>query len=106
MFWMDTDPALFLDVAARVCAESKYTLAELEAIWWNEVRPAVTFNLDGLDPAPEWTGFELGWLERRILDTHRFGKSLPMRALRPEDAKWWALIAQAVVAARGREGKS
>ena len=101
MFWMDTDPALFVDTAGRICAASGYSVAELEAIYWNEVRPAVKFNLSGLDPAPQWTGFELGWLERRILDKHRFGRKLPVRALHPEDAKWWAVIEQAIVAARG-----
>ena len=100
MFWMDTDPELFLEVAVRVCAESKYALSEIEAIYWNEVQPAVKFNLDGLDPAPDWAGFELGWLERRILDTHRFGRPLPSRVLRPEDARWWARLAQGISAAR------
>jgi hypothetical protein len=45
MFWMDTDPNIFLESAARVCAQSKYSLPEIEQIFWNEVRPAVRFNL-------------------------------------------------------------
>ena len=43
-FWMDTDPAASFPGIVRICAESKYTLEELEAIFWNEIRPAVVFS--------------------------------------------------------------
>jgi hypothetical protein len=52
MFWMDTDPEISLLHCAEVCARSKYSLSEIEAIFWNEVRPAVAFNLSA-GPAPE-----------------------------------------------------
>jgi hypothetical protein len=100
MFWMDTDPELFLDGAARVCAESKFTLDEIEAIYWNEVRPAVKFNLSGFDPAPEWAGFRSDWLEKRTLDTHRFGKRLPVKRRHVEDDRWWRRLETTIVALR------
>src|SRR5580692_7565286 len=37
MFWMDTDPEEELEYAARVCAGSKYSVPEIEEIFWNEV---------------------------------------------------------------------
>jgi hypothetical protein len=45
MFWMDTDPEDFLRSSAEICARSKYSISEIEAIYWNEVRPAVGANL-------------------------------------------------------------
>jgi hypothetical protein len=78
MFWMDTDPSDWLRSSAEVCAHSKYSLSEIEAIFWNEVRPAVGFNLySGV--APEWAGFEIGWLSKRILQKNRFGRRLPFK---------------------------
>jgi hypothetical protein len=77
MFWMDTDPEQELESAARICARSKYSIAEIEQIFWNEVRPAVRFNLQSI--AGEWTGFEIGWLSQRILETHRFGRKPPLK---------------------------
>jgi hypothetical protein len=86
MFWMDTDPEEELENAARTCARSKYSLAEIEQIFWNEVRPAVRFNLRSV--AGEWRGFEIGWLSERILETHRFGHRLPFRFLHRQDNAW------------------
>jgi len=80
MFWMDTDPAYELDFIAKVCSQSSYSLGELEAIFWNEVRSAVSFNLFCL-PAPEWAGIEIGWLTERILRKHRFGGRLPNESI-------------------------
>ena len=96
---MDTDPEfLFADIA-RTCAASKYSLDELRAIYWNEVRPAVSFNM-ALIPAPEWAGFELEWLKRRILRTSRFGKALPREWLHPYCAGWWRRLSAEVVRRR------
>lgn len=52
MLWMDIDPADEIESTANVCAWSTYTIDELKAIFLNEVRPAVSFNLY-LRPAPE-----------------------------------------------------
>ena len=88
---MDTDPTLDLEAAAKICAQSKYSLSEIEQIFWNEVRPAVRFNLFSV--AGEWAGFELEWLAQRILKTNRFGKKLPIKYFRPQSAYWWRRLA-------------
>lgn len=95
-FWMDTDPSIFLADVARACAESKYSLAELEAIFWNEVRPAVSFNMGAL-PAPEWVGFEIEWLKERVLRKSRFGKPLPRKWLHPYPESWWRKLSAGIV---------
>ena len=87
IFWMDTDPNIFLSGAAQVCAQSKYSLPEIERIFWNEVRPAVQFNLMSL--AGEWTGFEIEWLSQRILKTSHFGRRLPIKYLHLYSWFWW-----------------
>lgn len=95
-FWMDTDPSIFLADVARACAESKYSLDELEAIFWNEVRPAVSFNMGAL-PVPEWAGFEIEWLKERVLRKSRFGKPLPCKWLHPYPASWWRKLSAGIV---------
>jgi hypothetical protein len=100
-FWMDTDPDILLSEVARICAESKYTLSELEEIYWNEVRPAVSFNLLML-PAPEWAGLEIEWLTQRILKTHRFGRCVRLPWLRPYAQAWWRKLQSGVLAIRER----
>lgn len=98
MFWMDTDPEIFLESAARVCARSKYSPAEIETIFWNEVRPAVKFNL--ATAVPGWTGFETGWLTQRILKKNRFGRRLPLKALHPDTSRWWKRLRAEIETAR------
>ena len=100
MLWMDTDPAAELDYIVQVCADSDYSLADLQAIYWNEVRPAVAFNLWML-PAPEWAGFEIEWLTARILRRSRFGRRLPRPWLHPNAARWWRQIEAAIRQLRG-----
>ena len=87
IFWLDTGPAHDLRHTARLCATSKYSLAEIEQIFWNEVRPALCANLHSV--AGEWAGFDSGWLAARILQTHRFGKRLPARRLHPGETECW-----------------
>jgi hypothetical protein len=98
-FWMDTDPYILLPEVARICAESEYSLQELEAIYWNEVRPAVSFNMLML-PAPEWAGFEIEWLKARVLEKHRYGLPLPRKWLHPYSSSWWHKLSSAVALLR------
>lgn len=100
-FWMDTDPSILLHEAAQFCAESKYTLEELEAIFWNEVRPAVSFNML-MFPAPDWAGFEIEWLKARVLRKSRFGKPLPRKWLHPYSSNWWYKLHTGVVQRRSK----
>lgn len=78
--------ALFLDTEldtdvrrrlVRVLASSVYTLDELESILYDEVYPVLIGNLWCM--AGEWNGFDLDWLETRLLE----------RLARP---KWWPRI--------------
>jgi len=91
LLYMDTDPNFELDGIAEICARSDYTLGDLEAILFNEVRPAVSSNLFML-PAPEWRGFEIEWLTKRVLKKHRFGKPLPKFFI-IYTKEWWNKLA-------------
>ncbi len=77
MLYMDTDVTTSYDRIVAVCLKSKYSVGEIEEILFNEVLPAVRFNMWML-PAPEWCGFETEWLKRRVLKKHRFGKRRPL----------------------------
>jgi hypothetical protein len=101
VFWMDTDPEPSLELTAQVCAQSKYTLPDLEQIFWNEVRPALKANLRSV--AGEWAGCEIGWLSNRILEVNRFGRRLPVKSLYPEEGAWWTRLRAAVERRRGSE---
>jgi len=74
--YMDTDVSLSYPHIVSACNLSKYTIDELHDILFQEVLPAVRFNIYDL-PAPEWCGFETNWLVERILAKHRYGKSKP-----------------------------
>lgn len=99
MVWMDTDVERELELIAEVCARSKYSLMDLEQIYWNEVFPAIRFNRL-MSPAPEWAGFDLEWLTQRILATHRFGRRLPARWFRPYARQHWHRLAAQIAALR------
>ena len=73
--FMDTESDDEHAYIARRCADSKYTLEELESILFKEVFPALKFNL--LQIAGEWRGFQTDWLVERILKKHSFGKRAP-----------------------------
>jgi len=64
-FYLDTDPALFRESAARDLAATAYPLDELRAILHDEVHPAVCANVMAV--AGEWAGFDIDWLAARIL---------------------------------------
>ena len=63
--YLDTDTRPGLPHIAHVLAGSGLRKAELEAIWLEEVTPALAFNLALV--AGEWAYFDLEWLERRIV---------------------------------------
>ena len=88
--YMDTDVTLSYEYIAKVCGNSKYSIDELEDILFQEVLPALKFNLFHL-PAPEWAGFETQWVVARILKKHKFGKSRPWILRRYTTSHWKAL---------------
>lgn len=96
--FMDTDVSTSYDFIARRCAESKYSVDELEKILFNEVLPALRFNMFAL-PAPEWAGFQTEWVVKRIIEKHRFGKSKPW-ILRRYTQQHWSCIKPAIDALR------
>jgi hypothetical protein len=101
MFFMDTDPAIFLEGMAETCARSPYTVEEIEQILFNEVLPACRFNMFA-GVAPEWSGFQPEWLKERVLKTHRFGRKRPW-LLRRYTQKWWDRLKPAVLAKRSHQ---
>lgn len=84
---MDTDVTLSYDFIARRCADSKYSIDELENILFNEVLPALRFNMFIL-PTPEWAGFHTDWVVKRVLSKHLFGKRKPWILRRYTQAHW------------------
>lgn len=101
MFWMDTDPALYFDAIVAVCAQSKYSVADLEEIFWNEVEPAVGFNLWSI--AGEWRGFDLDDMTARILQKRRRAGARPLQFLRPNARDAFRRLAEAVDRARAEK---
>lgn len=85
--FMDTDVTLSYEFIVKRCAESKYGIEELEKILFNEVLPALRFNMFNL-PAPEWAGFQTEFVVRRVLEKHRFGKSRPWLLRRYTQQHW------------------
>jgi hypothetical protein len=63
--FLDTDDSPGRSWRIRVLATSPYSLDELEKILIDEVYPVCRANLSSV--AGEWTGFDLQWLEARIL---------------------------------------
>lgn len=96
MFWMDAEPETFLKHTAELCAKSKYTLEELKLIYWNEVKPAVSFNI-GMSVAPEYAGFKRNLISERILEKHRYGKRLPIFWLHQDSNTYWKAIKNAII---------
>lgn len=60
-----------LRYAARISAECDYSDEELDAIFRNEVAPALAFNY--FDVAGVWGYFDSAWLQERILTNRGFG---------------------------------
>jgi hypothetical protein len=63
--FLDTDVSSGLRLRVEVLAGSPYALAQLQAILLDEVYPVCKYNLYAV--AGEWAGFDLDWLQARIL---------------------------------------
>lgn len=96
--FMDTDVTLSYEFIIKRCAESKYGIDDLEKILFNEVLPALRFNMFDL-PAPEWVGFQTEWIVKRIIEKHTFGKSKPW-LLRSYTQKHWDILKPKIEAQR------
>ena len=87
---MDTDVTHSYDFIASRCAESKYSIEELEQILFNEVLPAFKFNTVA-SPAPDWAGYETDWVVKRVCQKHRYGKKKPW-LLHRDTVSYWQVI--------------
>lgn len=101
--YLDTDDLPFDDVA-RICAESKFSLSELEAILFEEVHPVLSPNLSGFGFV--WTGFDQEWLCERIQSARRpvkFGGVRLHKWLRSRTYPWRDLRKKIVERREARE---
>ena len=88
--FMDTDVSGSYPYIVSVCSQSQYSVAEIHDILFQEVLPALRFNLYAL-PAPQWMGFETSWLVKRILKKHQFGQRKPWFGRRYVQDEWLKL---------------
>lgn len=98
LLFMDTHEEKELVKIARVCADSKYSLSELESIFYDEVFPACRINLITL-PTPAWAGVRAQLLTRRIVNKQRHGRRR-LWFLRHQVDRWWKLLATDIMALR------
>lgn len=89
MLFMDTDVSSSIGDIVETCADSDYTIDDLERILFNESLPALRFNL--MSVAGEWRGFETEGLKRLVLEKHRFGRRRPW-LFRKYTSEKWAVI--------------
>tara|TARA_R100000027_G_scaffold11508_3_gene8210 strand:+ start:1431 stop:1793 length:363 start_codon:yes stop_codon:yes gene_type:complete len=64
--YLDTDVRLFYDRILDDIEKSKLPESEVRKILFDEVAPALAFNLECI--AGEWAGFDKDWLVKRIED--------------------------------------
>ena len=96
VLFLDTDvDAFYLDDAAKKCAKTRYSMKELEVIFWREVYPTMRSNL--WDIAGEWTPLDIEGLSKAILKRHRFGRRLWFRDLRSHPTEYWNKLRDKVV---------
>lgn len=89
VIFMDTDVACHVDEVTDVCSSSPYAVEELEEILFQEILPALRFNLYFV--AGEWRGYEPDGLAQWVLSKHRFGKRRPW-LMRGYTKEWWGKI--------------
>jgi hypothetical protein len=97
---------MFLDVElddenrrdmARMIVNSGYAPKDVLNVLWDEVYPVVGSNLG--NPAGQWEGFDLDWLQDQILSRQhqrtwltRIAKAMPHSAARLIHQEWHALL--------------
>ena len=94
VFWLDTDPEEYFDRAVQLCSQSKYSITELESIYWLEVYPTMRWNL--WDTAGEWKILEMDSLSKETLRRHKFGKRIRFKNFRPYAQSQWERLATAI----------
>ncbi|MEL0631188.1 hypothetical protein V6237_00280 [Pseudoalteromonas carrageenovora] len=94
MFWMDIEPSDELENAIATCARSKYSIVELEYIYWNEVYPVVRQNFTQL--IPEWTGYDIEQLSKLIIANADRVKRTKYKLFHFRANYWWKEIASGI----------
>jgi hypothetical protein len=61
---------------AQAVVDSGYSPSEIQTILWEELYPVVESNLR--NPAGEWAGFDLDWMQQQIL-SGQYRRMMPMR---------------------------
>lgn len=70
VFYLDTELTDFtIEYIAKICAESTYSIEEIEKIMFTEVWPAFIGNLWSV--AGEWAGWEPEFVQQRVLARFR-----------------------------------
>ena len=100
---MDTDTSLSREWRVKLLADSPYSVEQLQHILVDEVYPVCRWNLFSI--AGEWIGFDMMWLEGKIL--RRLGS--PLRFLHRANSGRvtvllsgeWAATKRCIVVARG-----
>ncbi len=103
MFYMDTDPWILMERIVQVCGDSPYTIEELREILFKEILPACRWNIYPV--APEWTGYPIEWLSKRIMKKHRHGKWRPLLFGYVSTLIWWKRLEPRVRAHREGRGR-
>ncbi|GAB5471041.1 MAG: hypothetical protein Kilf2KO_40710 [Rhodospirillales bacterium] len=105
VLWLDrpVEPC-DLQAAARGCAVSAYSLAELEAIYWHEVYPAMRHNLMPFSTAGAWQEVDDGALTEAVLKHYRFGRRLWFKRWRRYAFDHWQALRTLIEAERGGVG--
>ncbi len=98
MFYMDTDPWVLMQRIVQVCGDSPYTVEELREILFKEILPACRWNIHPF--APEWAGYPIDWLSKRIMKKHRHGRWRPLLFGYASALVWWRRLEPRVRAYR------
>jgi len=99
VLWLDTDvDAVHLDDAAAQCAQTAYSISELEQIYWQEVYPAMHSNVQSI--AGEWAPLALETLSAEILKRHKFSRSTWFKRFRPMANRNWDKLRSRIVKIR------
>ena len=82
---------------AQTIAASGYTPSDIQTILWEELYPVVESNLR--NPAGEWAGFDLDWMQQQILAgprcrtlSMRLARVLPFSPARMVRKEWEELL--------------
>ncbi|HTG33732.1 MAG TPA: hypothetical protein VLB76_12460 [Thermoanaerobaculia bacterium] len=98
--FLDTDVSLLRDWRSSALAASPYSVEEIEEVLVQEVFPVCSWNLFSV--AGEWAGFDLEWLEAKILRRWRPQRRWSLGRYLVRRSWEWRRTREAVVSIRGK----